>query len=48
VGLLVSAMDDRLAAMQSHIAQTREQMLVSAERIRAHSAELAAVEAGPI
>jgi membrane glycosyltransferase len=43
VGLLVSTLDGWLAAMQNQIAATREQRMASAERIRQHSAELAAV-----
>ena len=39
--LLVSQMDDRLAAMQDHIKQTRERLHVSAQKIAAHQAEIA-------
>ena len=43
LGHLVTALDDRLAAMQTEISSTRLAMHGAAERIRAHSAELAAV-----
>jgi hypothetical protein len=39
--LLVSQMDDRLAAMQDHIKQTRQGLHVSAQKIAAHQAEIA-------
>jgi hypothetical protein len=43
--LLVQSMDERLAAMQQHIAAVRDQMRANAERIRQQSVELAAVRA---
>lgn len=46
LALLVSTMDDRLAAMQNHLESTRERMRASAARIGQHSVELAAVVAG--
>ena len=45
VTLLVTSMDERLAAMQQHIAAVREQMRANAERIREQAVELAAVRA---
>lgn len=39
--LLVSQMDDRLAAMQEHIALTRQRLEASAQKIAAHGAEMA-------
>jgi hypothetical protein len=39
--LLVSRMDDRLAAMQDQIAQTRQRLQVSAQKIAAHRAAIA-------
>ena len=39
--LLVSQMDDRLAAMQDHIKVTRERLAASAQKIAAHQAEIA-------
>ena len=38
--LLVSQMDDRLAAMQQHIALTRQRLQGSAQKIAAHAAEI--------
>ena len=43
--LLVSSMDERLGAMQHHIAEVREQMRAHAQRIRQQAVELAAVRA---
>ena len=40
--LLVSQMDDRLAAMQEHIDQTRQRLLAAAQKIQSHGAEMAA------
>ena len=40
--LLVSQMDDRLAAMQDQIGQTRERLQAAAQRIETHGAEMAA------
>lgn len=40
--LLVSQMDGRLAAMQSHIEQTRQRLQVSAQKIQALGADMAA------
>lgn len=40
--LLVSQMDARLAAMQDHIQQTRQRLQASAQKIRAHGAEMTA------
>ncbi|MGY4646656.1 hypothetical protein [Mycobacterium sp. URHB0021] len=40
--LLVSQMDDRLAAMQDHIGQTRQRLLAAAQKIQAHGAEMTA------
>ena len=39
--LLVSQMDDRLAAMQDHIRVTRQRLDASAQKIAAHQAEIA-------
>ena len=39
--LLVSQMDDRLAAMQEHIEQSRQRLPESAQKIAAHRAEMA-------
>jgi hypothetical protein len=39
--LLVSRMDDRLAAMQDQIAQTRQRLQVSAQKIAGHRAAIA-------
>ncbi|WP_036424913.1 hypothetical protein [Mycolicibacterium vinylchloridicum] len=38
--LLVSQMDDRLAAMQEHIEQTRQRLQASAQKITAHGADM--------
>ncbi|KDE97200.1 hypothetical protein Y900_028430 [Mycolicibacterium aromaticivorans JS19b1 = JCM 16368] len=38
--LLVSQMDERLAAMQEHIEQTRQRLQASAQRITAHGADM--------
>ena len=40
---LVSMMDERLAAMQQHVASTREWMCVAAEQIRQRAVELSVV-----
>jgi len=41
LGLLVSGMEERLAAMQAQIRSSRAQMQEAAGRVRRHSAELA-------
>ena len=42
-GALVWMMDERLAAMQQHVASTREWMRVAAEQIRQRAVELSVV-----
>jgi hypothetical protein len=47
LGQLVTTMDERLAAMQDHIASTREQLRAAAMQIRQLSVELSAASTTP-